>query len=367
MKFKTDMNFLFFSPFLYADHVQFEASVLKQFRRTYPSATMIIIGNQIHLKELFNLIPDTWIKIISCNTKNSFFLNLFILFQAFRLKKTIQIHLACDSTMSYLWYFISLIMPLTLVFMHGYWKSRRTFYWKFLHLFLLKIFILSHPKTKLIVLGEWIFRNIQRDISLSPREKNVFNWMHHPYFYSSNHDSQVVNWNIFSFPGQSSKIFKWINQTTFRAMQKHIVNLGGICIHSGDSFLEYSKYIQLFIKSSYVIILYSANSYDFRCSWIFIEAIAYRKPIICLHSSMTNSFFSTFGDIGYQCTDFDDMKNCIKWILENPNSYIYNQQIINLTKASQVVCSWKFQIYNSLISLFLFCYQSYFFYLQWWF
>ncbi|MCW1949309.1 MAG: hypothetical protein KIH89_002580, partial [Candidatus Shapirobacteria bacterium] len=74
--------------------------------------------------------------------------------------------------------------------------------------------------------------------------------------------------------------------------------------------------------------------YKYSCSSIFVDAIAHKKPIICFSGPMSDYFFNTYGNIGFLCNDFDEMKNIIQRIIKLEYNATYSVQKNNIISAS---------------------------------
>lgn len=328
--------FSFFSTFTGDNHVQFEASVIQLFLKKFPYSKIVLVGNDYHVSQVTNLLSGRVEKQV-CKSSSLFFINSFIYFRFLLNGKACNVHLSADSTLSIITYFFTLFIQLDIVFIHGYWRWRRYFLWRLLHLFLLKLFICLHPKVKNLLLGQWIFANIQKDRCLSVKEKKTFFWLNHPYIFKSDEILALSVSPVFGFPWVLGKKFKRINNEIFSKIISCISVFWWKSISSESVFLTRIEYERIFLNSNYIVLLYPPGAYDYRCSWVFIEAIMFIKPVICLSSCMTDYFFSTYGEIWYNCCDLQDMEKVIRNLLKDKNQERYLRQITNMKRAQNTI------------------------------
>lgn len=330
---------VFFSSFVNETHVQFEASLLRVITALYPNYEYILVGNTYHINLVLDQLKGN-IKIItvgtfSCNRKivmlYSFWKILFI------KKKLSVIHLTNYFPLSFAT-FLFLFANMDIIFMHAYWRDTQDRFLRAFYFFALYIFFIFKFKTKIFVLGEWIFNNIQKD-KLFPRKlKKNYYWINHPYILNwqslreRRYNTDILNFGFFSW---KSSNYKNIENRDFINVRDFIIKKWAIATIKPDIFLSSEEYSSLFWSIDYVLFLSRNPAYQYRCSCILIEAIFYGKPIICFRSTVTSYLFNKYGNIGYIYDSTDDMLRGINEIIFTNNPYLYSMQKHNLSLAKK--------------------------------
>lgn len=326
-------NIIFVSPFhRNLEHIIFEASVIKLYHYNNPKSSLIYIGQAKHFSIIKNFLPDwIWIVWYIFDIENRIILFWLCLFQSFFFRKSTIVYLALD--IHYIYFFTIFWPKIATVFMHRYPRDSKNILLKYINIFLLKNFLFFQRKVCIFVLWEWIFNRINRDFSLSKREKKCFKWMNHPYLTST-----VLDVNDFEF--KNIKFwFIWRQKVSYKKniyseinnIQNFISNYWGFLVSTGEEIISQEEYFKLINSCTYLMFISNPEAYMYRCSWIFIESIIYWKPIICLSSGISDYFFQKFWNIWYSCSSLDEMKMIITRILTEPFNYVeYETQVKNL-------------------------------------
>jgi hypothetical protein len=82
----------------------------------------------------------------------------------------------------------------------------------------------------------------------------------------------------------------------------------------------------------YAVFFYPADSYRLTASGAFFDALAFAKPLIAIRNPFFEHYFSRFGDIGYLCDDYAEVKKMVSDILMHGSGGRYERQIKNLLR-----------------------------------
>lgn len=328
---------VFFSSFINETHVQFESSLLKVITTLYPNNEYIFVGNTYHIGLVIDQLDSrTQIKTIEIwsSSRKSLMFDAFWRMLFIRNKSCV-IHLTNYFPIS-VWTFFFLFANMNVIFMHAYWGDTQDRFLKIFYFFALYVFFLFKFKTKIFVLWEWIFNNIQKDRLFPKILKWNYSWINHPYFlHSISPDkiytrSNLLNFGFFSW--QSSN-YKNIENKDFLDVRDFILSKWCKITIKPNIFLTSTQYSSLFQSIDYLIFLSRDPAYQYRCSCVLTEAIFYQKPIICFQSTITSHLFDKYGNIGFMYNSLQDMLNWIQLVIERSDDKIYHQQISNLSVA----------------------------------
>lgn len=203
---------------------------------------------------------------------------------------------------------------------------------------------------KYLVLGEVIKSNLIKVSSLD--ERNIIS-IDHPYIYK-----KVNNYNLDSYKKitissigivndmkRSYLIFQLGERLKKQVMDKTIkLSLLGMVNKKylsylndyasyegiGNSYLRQKELEEKIMKSNYLIYFYANDNYKLISSGAFFDAIKYEKPIIALKNEFFEHYFKIGGNIGFLCSDLDEMEKIIKKLAESDYKKIYNQQKNNI-------------------------------------
>lgn len=338
---------LFISPMHFGlEHVPFEVSIIKLYMNMYPEASFVYSWESTHATNILLHIPSSSrIEIKAVKTTNRHKIIWYTFLIALLRRKHRIVYLALDP---FYLYFLLPFVRVEIWFMHKYYPELRHWYGRLVNFCAFKFFLLFHRHAKIIVLWEWIFDKILEDSLLTLREKKQFHWIDHPYFFSP---MQVFLWNnskiSFGFLWrQKSATYKKTNSTHFSDIIS-LINLNwGKALFTWENFVSSDDYYDVLYESDCLVFLAPENSYKFRCSGVFIEALVFQKIIICFSNPLTNYFFSRHGNIGYKCNSLSDLKNVINKICSD-GLWIMDIQKKNLRTASMQYSNmelfiWKF-------------------------
>ncbi|HTY90743.1 MAG TPA: hypothetical protein VMC84_06145 [Methanocella sp.] len=86
-------------------------------------------------------------------------------------------------------------------------------------------------------------------------------------------------------------------------------------------------------KVDYSLFLYRANTHRLNPCGTMYDAFSYLKPMIAIGNPYLEYYFRTYGDIGYLCEDYEDVKATILKILNEKPDARYLEQQKNLLNA----------------------------------
>lgn len=203
---------------------------------------------------------------------------------------------------------------------------------------------------KYLVLGEVIKSNLIKVSSLD--ERNIIS-IDHPYIYK-----KINNYNVDSYKKitissigiindmkRSYLIFQLGERLKKQVMNKTIeLSLLGMVNKKylpylndyasyegiGNSYLRQEELEEKIMKCNYLIYFYANDNYKLISSGAFFDAIKYEKPIIALKNEFFEYYFKIGGNIGFLCSDLNEMEKIIKELAESDYDKIYNQQKNNI-------------------------------------
>jgi hypothetical protein len=85
----------------------------------------------------------------------------------------------------------------------------------------------------------------------------------------------------------------------------------------------------------YALFFYDNRYYQLCSSGAIFDAFQYEKPIIAMKNDFFEYYFNRFGNIGYLCNSYDEIKNKIREIIQVFPSEEYNLQVANLRRAKE--------------------------------
>lgn len=210
-------------------------------------------------------------------------------------------------------------------------------------------------RIKYIVLGSSIKRNLIKRIPSI--ENNVYS-MDHPYDFEKNADTNI-NQNKkkeiikIGTIGNASidkgieSLFEIDNYLVSKGIRNielfhigsfkdiHLPQNSNVKIPSMQGMLpreDYEKYIN---DLDYILFFYPKDSYKLTASGAIFDAIAYHKPVIALSNDYFSYIFDKCGEIGYLCSDLNDIKQTIISIGENASD-VYDQMVNQIIKSKMV-------------------------------
>jgi len=327
---------VFKSLFSGSTHIFFEASIINMYTYMNPSTHFYFLGNCHQIKNVLEFVnrPDL-IHPVVCNFKSPSLISIFYFFNIFYFPHALKIDLSGNFGTPF--YFFSANQDI--VFQHHPWwnistrKLKNFFCWLN---FKISIFF----KPKILVLGKWIFDNIQSSDAYSKREKSFFSWITHPFLIEKYlNTSSYMTIDCFWFFGKQDLFYKWKND--YQKIVSELKNNNVNVFECVSGAMELDEYYNKFKQTGYVVITYLQN-YLFSCSGVFIDSIINLKPVICLESWMANYFFDKYGDIWFICKNLDDLIDKIllfqKYSPEEKKS-IYESHVKNINLAKHDIMS----------------------------
>jgi len=179
-----------------------------------------------------------------------------------------------------------------------------------------------------LVLAEHIMQNIEAKHSSIA---DLFDWIDLPYLFSasSTMSPDISNQLLFAFLGSPRKqkgyeLFEQLATDVKRRQRQQNQRvpefaLIGAYKREGAVFnsdvlyppsntklapAEYSRFAR---RAQYFVFPYNPEKYDYTASAALLDAFLYERPVIALRSSMFESYFKRFGEIGYLCDTYEDM------------------------------------------------------------
>jgi hypothetical protein len=92
------------------------------------------------------------------------------------------------------------------------------------------------------------------------------------------------------------------------------------------------EFVEKLAALHYVCLPLKPVYYRLSASGALIDAITWLKPIIATRIPIIADLFARFGDIGYLCEDFDEMRTAIETLTIKPDQDRYDRQVANLRR-----------------------------------
>ena len=96
-----------------------------------------------------------------------------------------------------------------------------------------------------------------------------------------------------------------------------------------EMFSAYAKEID------YSVFLYRPGSYRLTASGAFFDALSYVKPVIALKNPFFEHYFNRFGDIGYLCSSYAEVRDCVMEVIRSKPEDRYREQCRNILAARE--------------------------------
>jgi hypothetical protein len=241
-----------------------------------------------------------------------------------------------------------------LIALHGelnYINSDIEFKYKLLGYFLKKnISNKRNNNTYYLVYSDHIKNKILNDYKVN--EKKIY-CLDHPYVYTNNSYNTLVSSplligsiGIASVSKNTHLIFDLANQSKllikekkieFKILGKSMIDIlpfkNNLVNYNYSNVMLSKQQYQIEIANlHYVIFFYGDNTYSLSPSGVFFDAIEFEKPIIVLQNQLFDFYFKRFGNIGYSCRNFEELKNTVEIIANKPPTEEYQLQIDNIKK-----------------------------------
>ncbi len=329
-------KFLFLSVYTEKTHIHFDASMLNMFLYLYPDSEFYFFWNKKHLDNVIKLVNNgSRVNKIACNARLAVNISLLYFLRTLSLKEMYRVDL-CGFFACPLYFLVGLLQHEVLLHV-PWWHNKklfRLFVW-FVNFQLVSFF---WKKIKYITLGQWIMDNYLHSNLLTKTQKTQLRSITHPFLLPSK-DSQfgTNEYLLFWFLWSQKSPHKWPNSAS--KIQSHILDCWGGIIGGDGAFLTPEEF---YPTVHYVILCYLQN-YSYLCSGIFIESIAYKKPVICFSSPISNYFFSKYWPLWYQCDSLEHMERLISELITNKSSsdQKYWRFLSNLSDAKNEISNFE--------------------------
>lgn len=214
----------------------------------------------------------------------------------------------------------------------------------------------NNDKLTYLLLGKSIQDNLK---DIMPHIMKYTNTIDIPYFYKSEYNflpfKEKIKFGLLGIVDHtkgSDLFFKFTNEIGSFSNETEFYLIGrivnektrdlyfktkNIIAPSPDKSIsrqEYDKYVSLI---DYSVFFYHSNSYKLKASGVIFDAFSFLKPIIALRNPFFEYYFEIFGDIGYLCNDYDELKQTVYNIIENPPAEKYAKQVQNLVKGREMI------------------------------
>lgn len=326
-------KFLFLSLYDKHTHIQFEASMIRVYLNAYKQKEATIFGNREHVKMISEMLyPEYKIHTIWSQYSLSIFLSLSYFLKTFLFSNYYRVDLSGFFASPF--YFISWFNQDQIIAHVPWWHDRRVLRLFFGFLNFQVTTLILFRKKKIVVLGKWVFDSYMECKFLLNRQKSMFFWVTHPFFWKTIESVYLSPSRkpIFSLLGNNNARHKLF---TNASLIYELALQNGVKIQN-YWHLEYEIYINILLNSDYIIIPYLQN-YKYMCSGILIETLSFKKPVICFKSRIADFFFNQYGPLWFCVTNLDELINVIinlsNWTLTPPN---FNE---NLAKVSSFLTS----------------------------
>lgn len=97
-----------------------------------------------------------------------------------------------------------------------------------------------------------------------------------------------------------------------------------------DAPLTRDDFIRGVAPLHYIVLPYEAAAYTLSASGVFLDAMAWQKPIIARKIPMFEAMFDKYGDLGYLFSDDSELRDIVAQILHTPDAVRYRCQALRL-------------------------------------
>lgn len=294
---------IFLSTYSDQHHVQFDASIINLYREIHGWCFFYLVGNEFHLQKVYEQINDSNIILISCRCKRKSWVYFFYFWRTFYIKSYLRVDLSW--TLFSPFFLLSAIFQ-NQIFLHEPWwhfvdKKRKIF--AFINIYITRML----PSIKYIVLGFWIKNQYSKTFIYSK-----IAYLPHPYLLKEFSIHSSLSSSIFGFFWSQKSFHKGKDNYHLSLRIKTYIERKGWSLFKNDNIFTEPKWFYPNVK--YTIISYLQN-YNYICSGVFIESIAYKVPIICFKSSMSDYFFYKYWDLWFACESMSQMEEVIDRII----------------------------------------------------
>jgi len=229
--------------------------------------------------------------------------------------------------------------------------------WNTLFWFRICLVLRNSSQLQYLVLGESIKRELVRTL---PSILNYVKSTDLPYFFREPRAIRPAEGRVIKFGslgvghrGKGTDIFfqlaKDVHQKTGKdtseffligqIVDPKISNIStDVIIPSPNKPLGRDKFEEYADSVDYSVFCYNSNSYRLTASGAFFDALSFVKPIIALKNSFFEYYFNTMGDIGYLCSDYNELQSVVsKLVLNGIPAERYLNQCKNIVTGRQTV------------------------------
>lgn len=89
-------------------------------------------------------------------------------------------------------------------------------------------------------------------------------------------------------------------------------------------------------NATYSVYAYSLDSYKLIASGAFLDAINFEKPMIAIKNSYINYYFEKYGNIGYLCNSYEELRAKVVDLINNFPEQEYKEQVRNIQKIKKL-------------------------------
>jgi hypothetical protein len=101
----------------------------------------------------------------------------------------------------------------------------------------------------------------------------------------------------------------------------------------GTTHMSREKFLRSVRSLHFVVLPHEAASYALTASGVFLDAIAWEKPVIARRMPIFEAMFEKHGDIGYLFDEDKELKDVVERIVRSADKSHYHCQVLNLRNA----------------------------------
>jgi hypothetical protein len=101
----------------------------------------------------------------------------------------------------------------------------------------------------------------------------------------------------------------------------------------GTTLMSRERFLNAVQMLHFIVLPHEAQAYQLTASGVFLDAIAWQKPVIARKIPIFEALFAKHGDIGYLFTENSQLKEIVEGIVQCVNNSLYRHQSANLAKA----------------------------------
>lgn len=315
---------IFLSTYGDQHHVQFDASIINFYRSIYKGYDFYFVGNIAHLRSVCENLNDPNIFLISTKWSRKTWIYFFYFYRTFYIKSSLRVDLS-GNFFSPL-FFLSAILQ-NQIFLHIPWwqYSGMKKFFAFINICLVRFI----PCIKLVVLGLWI-----KEAYAKTCINSKIIYLPHPYLLKSCSRILLKQSKLFGFLWSQKSFHKGDDNLHLSAVIQSYIKEQWWSVLKDENFSLKSDFFYPSVR--YTIISY-LQYYTYTCSGVFIESLAYRVPIICFKSPMSDYFFSKYWSLWFVCDSVSELENIIDKILAWEDLALYDIFLKNIELALKEV------------------------------